>query len=60
MLRALVENTSLNIPKDFRANLASNAFDKGQEKSGIKISICNALDLSSDSSWGNYHKVQIF
>ncbi|RIA82677.1 hypothetical protein C1645_809525 [Glomus cerebriforme] len=50
MLKALMENVSLNISKDFRNNLVSNAFDKGQEKSGIKISICNVLNLSSDSS----------
>jgi hypothetical protein len=56
MLRALVENIKLDICKDFRNNLVSGAFNKGQEKSGIKISICNVLDLPSDSSSGNYHK----
>ncbi|CAB5369609.1 unnamed protein product [Rhizophagus irregularis] len=46
MFKALIENTLLNIPRDFRNNLVSKAFNKGQEKSGIKISICNALELS--------------
>ncbi|GBC09342.1 hypothetical protein RclHR1_08790003 [Rhizophagus clarus] len=47
MLRSLIENILLNIPKDFRNNLVSDAFNSGQEKSGIKISICNALDPSN-------------
>jgi hypothetical protein len=55
IFRALIENTLLDIPKDFRNNLVTNAFNKGQEKSGIKISICNALDLSY-LSLGNYIK----
>lgn len=57
MFKALIENTLLNIPRDFRNNLVSKAFNKGQEKSGIKISICNALELS-DLPLGNYHKIK--
>jgi len=57
MFKALIENTLLNIPRDFRNNLVSKAFNKGQEKSGIKISICNALELS-DLPSGNYHKIK--
>lgn len=57
MFKALIENTLLNIPRDFRNNLVSKAFNKGQEASGIKISICNALEPSG-LSLGNYHKIK--
>ncbi|CAG8606422.1 5870_t:CDS:10 [Funneliformis caledonium] len=50
LLRALLENISLRISKDFRNILVSNAFNKNQEKSAIKISLCNAFDLPPDSS----------
>lgn len=57
MFRALVENISLGIPKDFRNKLVSNAFSEGQERSGIKISMCNVLDLPPDSPVGDYQKI---
>ncbi|CAI2170120.1 17745_t:CDS:10 [Funneliformis geosporum] len=50
MLRALLDNISLRISKDFRNMVVYNAFNKGQKKSAIKISICNAFELPPGSS----------